>query len=79
MNVRFCKCLSAKVIVEIVFSCRAPFQTFKVPYPVVDAQKHALAEPVPAKPHGRGSSLPRPISTGIPRPVSRIPGLRTLK
>lgn len=55
-----------------IFVCL--FQTFKVPLPVGDAQSLPVVKPL-----GRSSNLPRPVNTGIPRPVSRIPGPRAVK
>lgn len=54
-----------------IFLC---LQTFKVPLPVGDAQDLPVVKPL-----GRSSNLPRPVNTGIPRPVSRIPGPRYVK
>ncbi|KRT81815.1 hypothetical protein AMK59_6335 [Oryctes borbonicus] len=53
-------------------------EVFKVPH-VPHTQVKSLSVPNSAKPQARGSCLPRPIATGIPRPVSKIPGPRMLR
>ncbi|GJQ77280.1 hypothetical protein Trydic_g20704 [Trypoxylus dichotomus] len=53
-------------------------EVFKVPH-VPPTQVKSLSVPSSAKPQARSSCLPRPIATGIPRPVSKIPGPRMLR
>ncbi|KAK9739475.1 hypothetical protein QE152_g8930 [Popillia japonica] len=53
-------------------------EVFKIPH-APPAQVKSPTIPNSVKSQARGSCLPRPISTGIPRPVSKIPGPRMLR